>query len=127
MTNVNLWLRPCDFRMVAFYPYTSATSNRLLEQNMNYRTECHDFLENFGQEVRKMVEQQNILWDNKVVVELEYCPTDLRQDIGFKASHIFVGCYDGLWSIGLAMWQDPWLEKCGANKYFSYSLNITPK
>lgn len=117
-----LWLRAEEFRPVAFYPYTSGTSNRILAQNHNYKTECHDFLEKFGERVQKMIESLDIRWDNKVVVELQYCPKGLRTDIGFKSTNIFVGYYDGIWSIGMAMWQDPWLEKGGSNKYFTYPL-----
>lgn len=123
MREFKLWLNPDDFRPVAFYPYTSGTANRILSQNHNYKTECHDFLEDFGNKVKKMIKDLDvgICWDNKVVVELEYHPKhDMRTDIGFKSAHIFIGCYDRLWSIGMAMWQDPWLEKSNSNRYFTY-------
>lgn len=122
-----LWLDAKQFRPVAFYPYTSGVSNKILSQNYNYKTDCHDFLNTFGNRVKAMIEDLNIHWDNKVVVELQYNPTNLREDIRFKSANIFVGWYDGIWSIGMAMWQDPWLEKRNQNKYFSYPIEVTVK
>jgi hypothetical protein len=127
MKNYQLWLSPESFRVVAFYPYTSGVCNRILEQNHNYETPEHAFLNTFGNEIQRMAESLGCRWYNKVVVELQYTPKDLRTDIGFKSVNLFVSWYDGRWSIGLAMWQDPWLEKQNQNKYFTYPIEVKAK
>lgn len=121
---VSLWLQAKNFRPVAFYPYTSRVADSFVSQNFNYKTDEHDILEAFGNAMQKKVEALGVKWDNKVVIELEYTPIDLRTDIMFKASHLFIGKADGRWSLGFAMMQDPWLEEVGANKYFTYTIEV---
>jgi len=105
-----------DLRVVGFYPYTSGTIFRILEQSHNYKTPEHDFLESFGNKVLALAEAKGCRQDNKIVIELAFNNDNYRSLT--KTSNIFVGYYDNVWSIGLGVWQDEWLEKSGSNKHF---------
>lgn len=94
--------QPDSFKIVGYYPYTSFVSMRLLEQNHNYKTEEHDFLNEIGMCVRDKIESLDLRWDNKVVIELEHINT---LNCYFKESNIFIGWCDGNWSLGLGVWQ----------------------
>lgn len=116
MKEYKLWLNPEKFKVVGFYPYTSGVERKILSQYHNYKTDDHDYLDYFCNSVKDMAIAKGCIWDNKVVVELEPISTNHNH---VKASNIFVGCYDGLWSVGFGVWQDEWLERNGANKYFT--------
>jgi hypothetical protein len=116
MKEYRFWLKPEQYKVVAFYPYTSGVDRKILAQDHNIKTDEHDFLENFCNSVKDMALAKGCVWDNKVVIELE--PIETRHNHR-KSSNIFVGCYDGTWSVGLGVWQDAWLEKNGSNKYFN--------
>lgn len=111
---INFWMKSENYKVVGFYPYTSGVENKFLSQNFNYKTDEHDFLETFCNSVKEMAIAKGCIWDNKVVVELEPISTNHNH---VKASNIFVGYYDNVWSVGLGVWQDDWLEKYGLNKY----------
>lgn len=115
MEKYKFWLKPENFKVVAFYPYTSGTERKILTQSHNYKTEESDFLDTFGNAIKEMVLEKGCYWDNKVVVELEFISKHTKP---VKTSNIFVGYYDNIWSIGLDVWQDEWLEIYGSNKYF---------
>lgn len=100
-----------DYQILAFYPYTSITFNRILQQNYNYKTEEHDLLEEFWNKMWKKAEDLGCHFDNKIVLEIK--PT-----IKGKHSSLFLGRKDGLISLGLSMTQDEWLEELKRNKYF---------
>lgn len=114
MTEFQLFLRIEDYEVVAFYPYTSCVVTRILTQSHNYKTIEHDFLEVFGNAALAKAIEKGCHDDNKIVIELKR----KKLDVILKHSNIFVGHYDGLWSIGLGLYQDEWLQKNGANKYF---------
>ena len=116
MKDYKFWLNSNKYKVVGFYPYTSGVDFKLLSQSFNMKTEEHDFLEKFCNEIKNMALAKGVIWDNKVVIEIQ--PILSRND-RIKASNVFVGCYDGIWSVGLGVWQDEWLEKNGSNKYFT--------
>ena len=99
------WLRIENLKPINFYPYKSGVICRILTQNHNYETEEHNFLNGLGSKIQDVVGKQ-ILWDNKVVIECEI----ISSRIDLKAlSKIYIGKYDGIWSVGLGVWSDPWI------------------
>lgn len=104
MRTYDLHLNLNNFKVTGFYPYTSGTVCRFLEQNHNYKTDEHDFLQEFGAKVKLKAEAKGCHWDNKVVVEL----TSTNPSV--VTPKIYVGQYDNLWSIGCGVWQDEWLK-----------------
>lgn len=107
MKNYKFWLTVENLIPVKFYPYTSIVMFTLLSQNHNYKTEEHDFLEILGNEIKQLVEQRNIYWDNKVVIEckLKHLYPDQK-----ATSSIFIGKYDGKWFVGLGVLCDSWID-----------------
>lgn len=102
MSEFKLWMKSINFKPVAFYPYTSLVSNRILEQNHNYQVKDHDFIQKFGDECLELAVKAGAKMDNKVVVELKY----INENRHFtKVSNLFVGKYDGIICIGLGVWQ----------------------
>ncbi len=104
MFNLNEW------KVSGFFPYTSTVIQRIGEQNHNYKTDDHDFLEDLGNKVRELAEAKGCKWDNKVVVELTYkfeCAVQPK---------IYLGQYDGKWNLGLGVSQDEWLKD--SNQHF---------
>ena len=97
-----LWLKSTNFEVAAFYPYTSIVCNRILSQDHNYKSDEHDFLEKFGNEVLEMIVQKGLKIDNKIVVELK---SKISNDFFCFKSNIFVGFKDGCISVGLGVWQ----------------------
>lgn len=114
MREFELFMNLEDYEIVAFYPYTSCVVTRILSQNHNYKTEEHDFLGRFGNAVLEQAIAMGCHNDNKIVIELKY----KHSDFILKHSNIFVGHYDNIWSIGLGVHQDEWLERNGSNRYF---------
>lgn len=112
MKEYKLWLKIENLKPIKFYPYTSGTVNRILSQSFNYKTEEHDFLQELGAKLQSIVTEKGIVWDNKVVIECELCPT--RTDIG-AMSHIFIGKYDGQWSVGFGVSSDEWIKPININ------------
>lgn len=109
------WIKPSNFKVTAFYPYTSRTRQRLFEQDHNYENEFHDALEQFGSAIKEMALQEiGVKWDNKVVVEIQ----SIAKEGNPRDTTLFVGFYDGVISIGLSMNQDDWLEKNNCNLRF---------
>jgi hypothetical protein len=110
MNHYKIWLQAKDFNIVAFYPYTSIVSTTILEQNHNYKTDEHDFIQAFADKIWKKAEALGCRWDNKIVVELSL---DKSNHDTFRIdSNIFVGWYDGKISIGLGIWQpDSWTKE----------------
>lgn len=98
-----LWLQALYYDVVAFYPYTSVISNRILEQSHNYKTEEHDFIQKFADDIKSKAEELDCEWDNKVVVEIQLRKSKLYNEQR-KDSNLFVGYYDGKISIGLGVW-----------------------
>ena len=106
---MNMWLKADCFKVVGFYPYTSIVQKRICEQSHNYKTEDHDFIEDFGTAIQKQAIDLGVLWDNKVVVEIA-----AKESNGFftEESNLFVGYKDGRISIGLSVWQpDHWTKQ----------------
>jgi hypothetical protein len=104
---INLWLMQKKLRPVAFYGYTHGVSHVFLAQSHNYETDEHYLLEDLGSFIRSYVESRGVQWDNKVVVRCKL--------ISFHAevkelSDIYIGCYDGRWSVGLGLWGDSWCK-----------------
>jgi hypothetical protein len=96
-----------EWKAVKFFPYTSSVTNRLLTQSHNYKTPEHNFLDNIGNKFKDEIEEKGIRWDNKIVIKIESVITaGGYNDI---PSVLYIGCYDGLWNIGLGVYQDKWL------------------
>lgn len=111
----NSWLKPENFKVVGFYPYTSSTINRIYTQSHNCKTEEHDFLTEFGNAILDKAIELGCSKDNKIVVEIEFVTSigDFR-----KTSNLFVGFYDGIINIGLGVYQpDEYTQKY--NQFFN--------
>ena len=109
MKHAQFWMKPENFKVVGFYPYTSSVTNRIWEQSHNYKVQFHDEISAFGQAVEAMAVEIGCRWDNKVVVELEFKGSDRFFN---KHSNLFVGWYDGKWSIGMGVFQpDSYTQK----------------
>ncbi len=105
MFNINHWT------VTGFYPYTSSVICRLFAQSHNYKVEEHDFLDTLGASVKQMAEDKGCSWDNKVVVEITYSYKDAE-----VPAKLYIGWYDGRWSVGIGVSQDDWLKD--RNKHF---------
>ena len=113
MKNYNIWLKADYFDIIAFYPYTSIVHMRLLEQNHNYKTEEHDFIQSFADEIWVKAEELGCKRDNKIVVEIK---SKVLKDCFNINSSLFVGWHDGQISIGLSMYQpDSWTKENNIN------------
>lgn len=99
------------WQVTGFYPYTSTVLYRILEQNHNYKTEEHDFLDTIGEHFQKEAEEKGCNWENKVVMEIT--STDIFSIVPVK---LYLGKHDGKWSLGLGLDQDKWLKN--SNKSF---------
>jgi len=110
---IMLWLKPENFKVVGFYPYTSIVTNRILSQGHNHKTPEHDFVEEFGSAIKMKAEDLKCPWDNKVVCEIAL----IDHMKNSNNSNLFIGYKDGIISIGLGIWQpDSWTAK--ENKKF---------
>ena len=103
MEEIKYWLKPENFEVVAYYPYTSIINLRFLSQSHNYKTVEHEMLNEFGNKIKEMAINKGCRWDNKVVVELKYKNTMLVENS--FTSNIFVGFKDGLIHVGLGYYQ----------------------
>ena len=112
MKDYKLWLKIENLKPIRFYPYTSGTLNRVLCQSFGYKTEEHDFLQELGNALQQMIVEKGIAWDNKVVIECELTCTRFDTKI---ISNIFIGKYDGQWSVGFGVWSDEWIEPIDIN------------
>lgn len=99
-----LWLQAERYDIVAFYPYTSVVSTRILEQSHNRKTEEHDFIQKFADDIQNKAEKLGCVWDNKVVVEIQLRDLTKIDKDQCKDSNLFVGYYNGKISIGLGVW-----------------------
>jgi len=100
-STLSLWLKPENFKIVAFYPYTSIICNKILGQDHNYKTEEHDFVQAFADAIALKAKEIGIRMDNKVVIELQF----IKSVMPNPCSNIFVGYKDNLRHIGLGVWQ----------------------
>jgi hypothetical protein len=111
MKEYKMWLTIENLIPIKFYPYTSGVDYRILAQNHNYKTEEHDFLEELGNKLHDIVVSTGINWDNKVVVECLVKSATPNETF----AHVFIGKYDGRWSVGLSCWSDPWIKPAEIN------------
>lgn len=112
MKEYKLWLRIENLKPIKFYHYTSCTVYRILSQSFNYKTEEHDFLEELGNKLQMLIQEKGIAWDNKVVIE---CELDKNRTYIKEMSNIFIGKYDGRWSVGFGVWCDEWIKPIEIN------------
>ena len=98
---MSMWLRADRFKVVGFYPYTSIVQRRICEQSHNCINADHEFLEEFGANIKAKAEKLGARWDNKVVVEIAPDKTNEY----YTESNLFVGYKDGVICIGLSVWQ----------------------
>ena len=64
--NYTYWLKGKNLKIVGFYPYTTVVTHRILEQNHNYKIDCHDFLDKLWSELEEQSKKLNIQLDNKI-------------------------------------------------------------
>lgn len=104
-----------DWTVTGFYPYTSSVTNRIYEQNHNYKTKEHDWLDERWEQFWKQAEEKNCRMDNKIVLQITKKETFLNHNSS-PSPVLYIGKYDGRVSIGLGMYQDEWLKD--RNKFF---------
>lgn len=93
-----------DFKFINFYRYKSCVLDRLY-QISTWREDEREKYANEIQHFEKIKEtllskNKDIHWDNKVVIE---CLTN-------SGGKFFIGCFDDMWSIGLSVSHDKWIE-----------------
>lgn len=100
-----------EFKVVAFYPYTSVVLCRFMEQSHNCKTEIDEDLDKFFSKYMEIAKKMGAQFDNKVAIEL--VPKYELVNVGFeKKCHLFLGKYDGKVSVGLGLYQpDSWTKK----------------
>lgn len=94
-----------EYEIVAFYPYTSIVTNRLVETNINYSQDTDELLEQLLMQVRHSLSAQlpQARWDNKVVIAFKIpALLKLQQE---ASSTLFLGSKDGMIHLGLGMYQ----------------------
>ena len=94
------WMKSENMEVIGFYPYTSLVRNVIMEQNHNYITDNHDFIEVLSQEIKDKTLLKGVNWDNKVVVEVEIMDVFMNKSI-----RLFFGYKDGVRKIGLSVYQ----------------------
>lgn len=107
MSNYSFWLRVENLRPIRFYAYTSAVMCKILSQSHNYKTAESEFLDDLGTKLQEVVESKGIHWDNKVVVE---CEIEGNYHDQKAISNVFIGQYDGVWSVGFGVHGDKWIK-----------------
>lgn len=97
-----------EFKVVAYYPYTSVVIMRFAEQNYNFKCDIEEELNAFFEKYMQEAEKLGAIRDNKVVIELSPISTFDKNNVNnlfYKSSNIFVGYKDNKVSIGLGVYQ----------------------
>ena len=102
MKPFQFWLKADRFIPVRFYGYTSIVCNTIWEQSHNYKSEEHDMVQAFADIIEAKALALGAIWDNKVVVEIQYQSTANQPE--YVMSNLFVGYKDGRIVIGLGVW-----------------------
>ena len=98
------WLQIESLKIVGFFPYTTVVTHRILSQNHNYKTDCHDFLNDLWLELLVKAEELNVALDNKIAFKCEIINS--WSGLGFcENSPIYIGKYDGVIHIGFGIYQ----------------------
>ena len=116
MKQFTLFFRPDEWAVTGFFPYNSCVQDRLLEQNYNYKTNEHDFLEKIWDEMWAKAEELGCKYDNKIVLQITRIPNPKMINNCPVNATLYLGKYDGKVSLGLSLYQDEWLKD--RNQYF---------
>lgn len=97
-------LKAKKYDVVGFYPYTSHILMPILtSEDHDINPEVKRMIIQFFDDVMDMAHEKGCERDNKTVIELRVKPDAYNYVI--KTSNIFVGYYDGKYSIGFGVFQ----------------------
>lgn len=103
--NYTYWLKIENLKIVKFFPYTTAVSHRILSQNHNYKTDCHDFLNYLWLGLEVKAKELGIHLDNKIAFKCEFYEPNVG--VMFKEqSAIYIGKYNGIIHVGFGVFQN---------------------
>lgn len=102
--NYSYWLKVENLKIVKFFPYTTVVTNRILSQNHNYKTDCHDFLDYLWLGLEVKAKELGIALDNKIAFKCDIIYNPLG-DLFEEHSSIYIGKYDGIVNIGFGVYQ----------------------
>ncbi len=120
MSRINSFLRKLDtkeWKITAFYPYTTSTVMRLFNASSNSETEEATLIRDFTQHFKNLAKDDlGIQWDNKVVLKIEYVSSFVNTSHE-EYTPLYLGYYDGGRSIALGIYQQ---SRCttSCNKVF---------
>lgn len=102
-----------DFKFINFFRYKSCVLDRIYEISTWRESEIEKYAVEiqYFEKIKEALlkKNKNINWDNKIVIE---CLTS-------SGGKFFIGCFDSVWSIGLSVSHDKWIEPIELKGNFS--------
>lgn len=111
-----LFFRSEEWAVTGFFRYKSSVQDRVLEQDHNYITPEHEFLQQMWEDMWSKAVKLGCVFDNKIVLQITKIPNPrIKEEIAINAT-LYLGYYDNKISLGLSVYQDAWLKD--QNNYF---------